>query len=339
MQTNFQRSYQEQSLSHPLYPTSEPRTQGYLQVSSVHKIYYATYGNPDGLPVVVLHGGPGGGCSDGMTQTFDLKHWNVIMLDQRGAMRSEPFTCMENNTSQYLVDDLEKLRNHLGIDQWTVFGGSWGSALALLYSQTHPDVCNGLILRGVWLCRKKDADHLLYEMGKFFPETYHTALEIIPANEQGDLLQAYSKRVFDPDPKIHMEAAKTFIHFDLACATHLPNSKLSGFIEKNGKLCISVMRAFCHYAKHEFFLKPNQLLKDMHKIAHIPTLIIQGRWDAICPPHMAYDVYQKHPNAQLWIIPDGGHTATEQPIAAALATATDFFIQYHKRQRSTPESE
>lgn len=318
-------SIQEKSYQHPLYPIVKPKSEGYLQVSKVHSLYYATYGNAEGIPIVVLHGGPGMGCSDKITQFFDLEKWHVIMFDQRGAVRSLPLACMEENTPQHSVSDIETLRKSLGIDKWMVFGGSWGSALALLYAQEHADRCLGLILRGICLVREEDYLHLLYGMGKIFPEAYEQLVNYIPESERDDLLSAYYRRIMDPNPEVHMPAARTFIKYDFICGTHLPDPENVAKILENDQVVISLAKAFFYYSIHQFFLEPNQILSNLDKITHLPAIIVQGRWDVICPPHMSYMVHKRLQNSRLWIIPDGGHSAYDPPIGAALAEATDIF--------------
>ncbi len=327
----FSHSSEEVCFDHPLYPITPAREEGFLKVSEQHTLFYAVYGNPNGIPVIVLHGGPGAGCSDALSQSFDLNRWNVVMFDQRGAMRSDPFCCMEENTPYHSVSDIETLRKHLGIEKWVVFGGSWGSSLALLYGQEHYEHCIGFILRGAWLVREQDYLHLLYGMGKIFPEAYEPVVNYIPEEERHDLLSAYYRRVCDPDPEVHLPAARTFMRFDFICSTHLPNSAYLEKMMQNDKLILSVAKAFFHYAKNGFFLEPNQIISRMQKIAHLPAIIINGRWDAICLPEMAYSLYQNWNNSKLWIVPQGGHTANEPAIAAALGTATDVFAEEIKR--------
>lgn len=323
----FSHSSEEVSFDRPLYPIAQAREKGFLKVSEIHTLFYALYGNPNGIPVVVLHGGPGAGCSDTLSQFFDLNEWNVIMFDQRGAMRSLPFCCMEENSSQHSINDIEALRDHLGIEKWIIFGGSWGSALALLYGQEHPEHCMGFILRGIFLGREQDWLHVLYGMGKIFPEAYEPFFHYIPEEERNDLLSAYYSRIFDPNPDVHMPAARTFIRFNMTGSTHLPNSTAVEQIVQNDKLILSMTRAFLYYAKHRFFIEPNQILSRMQSIAHLPAIIIHGRWDAIDLPEMAYSLYKNWNNSRLWIIPQGGHSANNPAIAAALATATDTFIR------------
>lgn len=328
MNTNitFPHSHQDVFFNTSPYPSSKPRKEGLLKVSDLHSIYYSLYGNPNGIPLVVLHGGPGGGCSDVMTESFDLTKWNVVMFDQRGAMRSEPFGCMEENTSQDLVEDIEKLRKHLKIDKWVVFGGSWGSCLALLYGQTHPKSCIAFILRGVFLAREADYKHLFYEMGKIFPEAYQVVLDYIPESERDDLIDAYHQRLFDSDVQVQLSAARTFMKFDLICSTLLPNPKPIETWLKNDKLILGVAKAFCDYAKHDFYLKPNQILSEMDKIADLPAIIVQGRYDAICLPEMAYLVHKNWSNSMLWMLPDSGHSSRDPAMAKALVAATDLII-------------
>lgn len=325
MKTDSAHTHQDIQCDHSLYPIQTPRQEGELKVSSIHTLFYATYGNPNGIPMVVLHGGPGAGCTDSLSRLFDLNRWNVVMFDQRGAMRSTPFACMDENTPQHSVADIETLRTHLGIKEWVVFGGSWGSTLAILYGQAHAKQCLGFILRGIFLGREQDYLHLFYGMGKVFPEAYDPFFHYIPEEERHDLLSAYHERIMDPDPAIHLDAARVFMRFDLMCSMHLPQLAEYEKLLQNDRFILGTTRAFLHYSVHRFFLEPNELLSHMHKIAHLPALIVHGRWDAICLPDMAYSLYQKWPKSALWMIQDGGHSANDPPIARALATATDFF--------------
>jgi proline iminopeptidase len=324
-QGNFPHVLEEKNFDHPDFPTSAPLKEGMLKVSTLHSIYYAIYGNPKGIPVVVLHGGPGVGCSDSMSRFFDLNRWKVVMFDQRGAMRSTPFGCMEENTTQLLIEDIELLRKHLGIEAWLIFGGSWGSTLGILYGETYPERCLGFILRGIFLARKHDDLHLVYGMGKIFPEAYEAFIEFIPKEERGDLKKAYSRRIMNPDPKIHMPAAHAFMKFDLVCSTHVPNPEFINKQLSNNKAVMSMTKTFFHYANHDFFLKQNQVLSDLMKVSHLPAIIVHGRWDVITLPEMAYSLHRSWENSMLWMVPLGGHSTTESAIARALATATDRF--------------
>lgn len=321
----FPHSHEEKYFDKQEYSAVNVREEGLLKVSDLHSIFYKAYGNPDGIPVVILHGGPGAGCNDAMAKSFDLTKWNVVMFDQRGAMRSEPFGCMEENTPQHSISDIEALRKYLRIEKWIVFGGSWGSSLALLYGQKHSNCCIGFILRGVWLVRESDWLHLLYGMGKTFPEANQSMIDYIPEEERNDLLSAYHRRVFDSDPEVQLSAARAFMKFDAICATHLPNPKLVEAMLQNEKLILGAVKTFCHYAKNNFFLEKNQILSNMEKIAHLPAIIVHGRYDAICQPEMAYSLHQNWSNSMLWMIPDGGHSSSDPSIAKALVAATDLF--------------
>jgi len=323
----FPHSQELGSFDKPVYPTVKAREEGFLKVSDLHSIFYSVYGNPSGIPVVILHGGPGGGCSDTMVQSFDLTKWNVIMFDQRGAMRSEPFGCMEENSPQHSVSDIEALRKHFGITQWLVFGGSWGSSLAVLYGQAHPEACLGFVLRGVWIVNEPGYLHLFYGMGKIFPESYQSMVSHIPEEERDDLLSAFHRRVFDSDPEVQLAAARAFMRFDAICATHLPNPKFVEGMVQNDKLVLGVMKTFCHYAKNRFFLRENQMLSDMDKIAHLPAIMVHGRYDAICLPENAYSLHKAWTNSMLWMIPDGGHSPSDQSMGRALVAATDLFAE------------
>lgn len=333
----FFRSQEEVSFDHPLYPVTPAREEGFLAVSERHTLHYALYGNPKGIPVIVLHGGPGAGCSDRLSQFFDLQQWNVVMFDQRGAMRSRPFCCMEENTPHHSICDIESLRQHLGIEQWVVFGGSWGSTLALLYGQAHAGRCRGFVLRGIFLGRQQDAGHLFYGMGKTFPEAYEPFLTYIPEEERDDLLSAYAHRVFDPNPEVHMPAARCFMRFDTICSTHLPQPEAVEKVMANDAYVLSTARAFLHYARHNFFIEPNQILSNMGAIKNLPAMIVHGRFDAICLPEMAYALYKQWNLCKLWMVAQGGHSAYDPAIAATLATATDLFSSYLKSKEKGNE--
>ncbi len=313
------------SKSHPLYPISKPSCEGYLSVSEIHSIFYATYGNPNGIPVVVLHGGPGEGCNNSLTRFFDLNRYYVIMFDQRGSMRSTPFASMEENTPEHSIADIEALRKHLRIGKWLVLGGSWGSTLAILYGQSHPESCNGFVFKGVFLAREEDYLHLLYGMGKFFPEAYEKFLNHLPKEERLDLLLAYHRRIMDPDPEVYMPAARAFIEFDATCVTFTSNPLAVENVIKNDRNVYCVAKHFFHYSMNRFFLKPAQILSDMDKIKHLPAIIIHGQYDVVTPPENAYKLHQKWDNSILWMIPQGGHSSSEPEVASAMAKALDLF--------------
>jgi len=310
--------------THDHYPITTCLKSGHLAVSHLHAIYYATYGNPRGIPVVTLHGGPGAGFQESVLKVFDPERYYVVVFDQRGAMRSTPFGSLKENTTSHLIEDIEELRKHLKIDQWLVFGGSWGAALATLYGEAYPDQCLRFILRGVNLLRKQDAHHIVYGMGKIFPEAYADVVEKIPQVERGDLIAAYYHRVIAEDPKIFHPAARAFLKYDMICSSLIPEpSKLEKALQ-NDQLVVGLARFFFHYAIHDFFIRENQILEEINKIQHLPAIIIQGRWDIICPSEMAYLLHKSWENSELWFVSQAGHS-NDPAIDAALATATDRF--------------
>lgn len=310
-----------------LYPVADPYQEGYLQVSDLHRLYYAQFGNPNGLPVLILHGGPGGGCNPLSTAFFDLSYYRVIMVDQRGARRSQPFAEMRENNSQSLVEDMELLREHLQVDKWLLFGGSWGSTLAILYGQTYPERILGFVLRGIFLARKRDYEHLFYGMRQFFPELWQSMVESLSTEEREDLITTLHNKIMNPDPSTHLPIAHSFMHYDAAAGTFKANPDTIPFLDD--ALALSITRAFVHYSINNFFLTDNQLLRNMHKINHLPVIIVQGRYDIICPPQEAYELYTQWDNAQLWFIPEGSHFESEPSIARGLREALDIMKTYY----------
>lgn len=310
-----------------LYPPAPPFHENLLQVSDLHQIFYSEYGNPDGTPVLVVHGGPGAGCSSNWSHFFDLNKYHVIMFDQRGAMRSIPFAEMEENTPEHSIEDMEALRTHLDISQWYLFGGSWGSTLSLLYSEAYPERVSGLVLRGIFLARKKDYMNLFYGMGNTYPEAWDAMVQTIGADKSCDLVAVLHEKVMDPDPEIHMNAARAFMLFDTICAFLNPNQAAIEEIQTDDALTLSIARAFIHYAANHFFIEENQILQNIHKIKHIPTIIVQGRYDIICPMSQAYELYNSLPRSNLWIIQDAGHSSSEPSVAVALKKAMDMIYK------------
>ncbi len=318
---------EEANHQHPFYPLTACLEEGYLKVSNIHTLYYATYGNTKGIPVIVLHGGPGAGCQQAFLKVFDLNRFFVITFDQRGSMRSSPLGSIEENTPQHSVEDIETLRKHFEIEQWLIFGGSWGVALATLYGQKYPEKCLGFILRGAFLGRKLDYLNVLYGMGRVFPEAYDVFIQFIPEEERHDLLTAYYRRVMDPDLKICMPAARKFMKFDLICGSHLPDpAKVDKFLQKDD-FVLGVSKLFLHYSMHDFFLENNQILSNMNRISHLPAIIVHGRWDAVCLPETAYLLHKHWKNSLLWFVLGGGHSSNDPAIAASLATAMDTFAE------------
>lgn len=313
-------------MSRDLYPPIEPYDQGFLAVSSLHTLYYEQCGNPAGKPVVFLHGGPGGGIDPIYRQYFDPSRWRVVLFDQRGCGKSRPYAELRENTTWDLVADIEKLRQHLGIDRWFVFGGSWGSALALAYGQTHPQSCLGFVLRGIFLLRPFEL-RWFYQSGAgyFFPDAWEHYLEPIPPEERDDLLAAYHRRLNDPDPQVRLRAARAWSVWEASTSKLIPSPEL---IERfgRGEFAEAFARIECHYFVHGGFLDPeDQLLRGVGRLRHLPAVIVQGRYDVVCPPISAWELHRAWPEAEFRMIPDAGHSITEPGIRTALLEATDRF--------------
>ncbi|MEL6138248.1 MAG: prolyl aminopeptidase [Cyanobacteria bacterium J06628_6] len=309
-----------------LYPPIEPYRQGQLSVSTLHRLYFEESGNPTGKPVVFLHGGPGGGTVPLYRQFFDPARWRIILFDQRGCGQSTPHAELEDNTTWDLVADIERLRSHLQIPTWTVFGGSWGSTLALAYAQTHPERCDGLILRGIFMLRRKEIRWFYQEGASYlFPDAWEHYLAPIPETERGDLISAYYQRLTSPDPTVRQTAAKAWSIWEASTSKLIADPDL---IEKfsGDAFADAFARIECHYFIHGGFFSPDdQLLHNVHKIRHIPTIIVQGRYDVVCPMTSAWELHRAWPEAELVVVPDAGHSATEAGITAALVAATDRF--------------
>lgn len=309
-----------------LYPSIEPYFQGTLQVSSLHTLYYEESGNPEGKPVVFLHGGPGGGSIPIYRQFFNPAQWRVILFDQRGCGKSTPHAELTNNTTWDLVSDIEKLRSHLSIPTWTVFGGSWGSTLALTYAQTHPTHCSGLILRGIFMLRAKEINWF-YQSGAsyIFPDAWEGYLAPIPEAERDNLVAAYYKRLTSDDPKIRQTAARAWSIWEASTSKLVPDESL---VERfgSGSFANAFARIECHYFINKgFFEDENQLLNNVDRIRHIPAVIVQGRYDVVCPMTSAWDLHRVWPEADLTVVADAGHSATEPGIKSALVEAADRF--------------
>ena len=309
-----------------LYPLTKPYNSGTLKVSELHNLYFEQAGNPKGLPVVFLHGGPGGGIKDNNRTFFNPEKWNVTLFDQRGCGRSTPTSELNENTTWDLVSDIEKLRLHLGIDRWFVFGGSWGSTLALSYGVTHTDKCLGFILRGIFLLRKREIDWFYQEgASRLFPDLWEKYLQVIPENERHDMVGAYYKRLTSEDKKVRLEAAKAWAIWEASTSKLLPDANLVENFEDD-QTADAFARIECHYFINKgFFKSDNFLLDNVHKIKNLPMTIIQGRYDVVCPAESAWDLHQNLPKSKLIIVPDAGHSAMEEKIAAELVKATDAF--------------
>ena len=309
-----------------LYPAIEPFASGFLQVSPLHRLYYEQCGNPDGKPVVFLHGGPGAGCGPNSRRFFDPAHYHIILFDQRGCGRSTPHAELVENTTWELVADMERLREHLGIDRWQVFGGSWGSTLALSYAQTHPQRVSELVLRGIFMLRRWELEWF-YQKGcdAIFPDAWETYLAQIPEVERGDLISAYYRRLTSPDPAIRLSAAKAWSVWEASTSYLLQDA---GQIQGNAvdEFALAFARIECHYFVHGgFFEADDQLLRNASRLKDIPAVIVQGRYDVVCPARSAWDLHRAWPEADLRIVADAGHSAFEPGITDELVRATDRF--------------
>ena len=315
---------ERQATSRDLYPAIEPHDTGFLKLDELHEMYYEVSGNPKGVPVVFLHGGPGAGANASHRRFFDPAHYRIVIFDQRGSGRSKPLGEIRDNTTPLLIADAEKLRLHLGIDTWFVFGGSWGSTLALAYAEYHPDRVRGLALRGIFLCRKQEIDWFLYGVKELAPEAWRSFSGFIPESERGDLLTAYHKRLMDPNPAIHMPAARSWSVYEGSCSTLLPSPEtVSAF--SGDVLALGLARMEAHYFINNIFLPDNYLLSHIDKIRHIPAFIVQGRYDLVCPIRSADDLHQIWPEARYHVVPDAGHSAMEPGIRAHLVAGMERF--------------
>jgi proline iminopeptidase len=305
-----------------LYPPSEPYDQRMLDVGNGHRVYVEQCGNPGGVPVVVLHGGPGGGSSPSMRRYFDPEHYRVILFDQRGCGRSRPHASVMNNTTWHLVDDIEAIRRALGIDAWIVFGGSWGATLALIYAEAHPARVRNLVLRGVFLMTQSELNWFYGGgAGKFWPEVWSRFVNLVPEDERDNLIEAYNRRLFSGDVALETRFARAWSSWENALASI--HSTGSGG-EAPGDYARAFARIENHYFTNAGFLESDgQILADVGRIKHIPGTIVQGRYDMICPPDNAYKLSQAWPLGELKIIRNAGHALSEPGISAELVRTMD----------------
>lgn len=318
-------SMQSTGSASPLYPMGDANQTGYLQVSEKHHLYYATYGNPKGIPVVVLHGGPGLGCKNSYMRFFDPDQWYIVMFDQRGALRSKPLGCMEDNTPQHSIEDMEKLREKLQINQWVVFGGSWGSCLSLLYGQAHPESCLGFILNGIFLGRDEDI-RFFKDIEKFSLEAYQAFIGSIPSGERNCLPEACYRRIMDPSPEVHMAMARALLRYIIIKDNpSITPSDVEKLLENETSI-LSFARAFLHYAVNQCFLEPNQVLSHMNHISHLPAILIHGSLDTVCSLEQAQLLHKEWPQSNLWIVEGGSHSSGDPLIASELVKATNAFL-------------
>ena len=309
-----------------LYPEIEPFDSGFLNVDARHRMYYEQCGNPQGKPVVILHGGPGAGCGAKIRRFHDPRAYRIILLDQRGAGRSTPHADLVDNTTWTLVADIEKLREHLGIDRWQVFGGSWGSTLALAYAEKHPERVSELVMRGIFLLRRWELEWFYQEgCSRLFPDAWEKYLEPIPEVERGDIISAYHRRLTSDDESIRLEAAQAWSIWEASTSFMLQDEDFINS-HNDAHFALSFARIENHYfVNGGFFEVEGQLLRDAHKLKGIPGVIVHGRYDVVCPIANAWDLHKVWPEAKLMISPTSGHSAFEAENALALIEATDSY--------------
>ncbi len=309
-----------------LYPEISPYHATWIERPRGHKIYVELSGNPHGKPIIFLHGGPGGGTSPKQRQFFDPKHYQIILFDQRGCGQSKPLGETNGNTTQDLLSDMEAIRKHFDIKRWIIFGGSWGSALALAYATQYPETIKALILRGIFLSRKTELDWFLDEVKAFFPEAHQTLLDFLPDDKRDDLVKNYSELVFSNDLKISGPASITWNRFESGLLKLLPQVEGNKILtDEDIQNEIARARVQLHYIKDQCFIDGKKILEEVSQLKDIPTTIIQGRYDMVCPPITAYELYQCMPHANFIIVPDAGHSASELSMTSELVKATNHY--------------
>ena len=312
-----------QSIDEVLYPEIDAYSTGFLQVSELHTIAWERSGNPDGIPVIVIHGGPGGGSQSSYRRYFNPEKFDIIQFDQRGCGQSTPYAELTDNNTQASVSDLEMLRESFGIERWHVFGGSWGSTLSLIYAQNHPNRVLSLTLRGIFMCRKSEL-HWFYQDGAshIFPDAFDHYRDHIPKDEQGNLIEAYYSRLTDSDVDVRRSAAREWTRWEMATSRLFPDPE---YLDKAEDLdfAVAFARIECHYFINAIFVEEAYILNHASKIIDIPTTIVQGRYDVVCPPKSAWELHKALPRSDLIIVPDAGHSMGEVSIARELVKATD----------------
>jgi proline iminopeptidase len=305
-----------------LYPPIEPYAAGMLRLDALHSMYWEQSGNPGGVPVVFLHGGPGAGATSTHRRFFDPEIYRVVIFDQRGAGRSTPLGSVVDNTLAHLVADMELLRRHLGIERWHLFGGSWGSTLAIAYAEAYPGSCAAMVLRGIFLCRKSEIDWFLYGMRTVYPEAWRAFAGHLPEGERGDILAGYHRRLGDPDPAVHLPAARAWSGYEGACSTLLPSADtVAAFGEE--RMALGLARIETHYFRYNLIPPERDLILAIDRIRRIPAIIVQGRYDMVCPIVSADELARAWPEVDYIVVPDAGHSAMEPGIRAALVAATE----------------
>jgi len=310
-----------------LYPEITPYHSDWLDVSYSHQMYYEESGNPDGYPIVFLHGGPGSGCNPGQRRFFDPAYYRIILLDQRGCGRSKPLGGTEENTTDHLVNDIEKLRGLLKIEKWLVFGGSWGSTLALAYATAHPEKVAGLILRGIFLSRSTELNWFLNDAKHFYPAEWSALTSFLPLDEQDQLMESYARRIFSEDLSISIPAATNWNAYEGSIMTLLPYQPSNGTPTPDD-IQLARARVQLHYLLNDCFVGNRDMLKEVEKLSNIPTWIVQGRYDMVCPPITAWELKQVMPHAMFIMVPDAGHSGMEPGTVSGLVAATEAFKQY-----------
>ena len=313
-----------QTYPYNLYPALDTFESSMIKVDDIHEVYYEVCGNPDGAPVVFLHGGPGSGCNPTQRRFFDPLHYKIILIDQRGCGRSKPLGETTNNTIDDLVHDIDLIRIALGIDQWLVFGGSWGSTLGIAYALKHTQHVTGLILRGIFLSRKSELDWFLNDVKAFYPEPWKVLCDFLPVESRNKPIDAYQQMIFSDDIAISIPAAIQWNQFESSIMTLLPRPDSDQ--EVNGAVELARARVQIHYIQHECFIGGRDLLAEAKdKLAEVPTVIVQGRYDMVCPPITAWELKRAMPHAEFSLIDDAGHSAMEPGTTSALIAATEKF--------------
>src|SRR5215470_413893 len=307
-----------------LYPPVAPNRSGRLALDGRHIMYWEECGNARGAPVVFLHGGPGGRSSPDHRRYFDPSFYRIVLYDQRGAGQSIPLGELTDNTTAHLVSDLERLREHLGIERWLVFGGSWGSTLALAYAEAHPQRVRGLVLRGIFLGRAQEIDWFMHGIRFVFPEAWRAFVGFLPDAERGEPLANYYRRLIHHDPAVHMPAAHAWSRYESSCSTLLPDPELIAHFDDD-PVALAIARIEAHYFVNRVFLSETALIAGIGRIRRIPCVIVQGRYDAVCPMLTADELHRAWPDAEYFVVSDAGHSARKPGIARELVAATDRF--------------
>ena len=305
-----------------LFEPITPYSSGFLAVDHTHNLYWEQSGNPDGVPIILLHGGPGAGATPTHRRFFDPEFYRIIIFDQRGAGRSQPLGCLENNTTQHLIDDIEALRLHLKIERWHLFGGSWGSTLAMAYAAQHHERCLSMIMRGIFLCEQPEIDWFLHGMKTIFPEAWEQFSALVPEDEHDNMLERYYGYLTGDDADMQIEAAIRWSLYEGACSSLLPNYETITTDDQKAH-ALAMARIEAHFFMHECRSPHDSLLHDLDKLREIPTVIIQGRYDVICPIHTAYKIHALWPEADYVVVPDAGHSALDPPLRSRLIEATE----------------